>query len=73
MNFLSPHFLADLQRFQHDGLSTGRYSVNYGQESSEFTILVKHIPATTNRLAIIEFAEQFGTLAIEPHITQTSG
>jgi hypothetical protein len=39
----------------------------------EYTITVKHIPAIVSRHAIIDFASQFGTLVVEPQITQTTG
>mgnify|MGYP002384274548 FL=1 len=39
-------------------------------QSTEYTIIVKNIPANVSREAIIDFASNFGDLAFEPHITQ---
>lgn len=60
------------QRFQHDQSTNGQLPANKFNESPEYTIVVKHIPSTVTRQAILDFASRFGTLAVEPHITQSS-
>lgn len=47
--------------------------MNIRNQSTEYTVLVKNIPANVSRHAIIDFASNFGVLAFEPHITQITG
>ncbi|CAF1104598.1 unnamed protein product [Rotaria magnacalcarata] len=56
-------------RFQYDRPANSTLRPNFGSETAESSVSITHIPAAVSRQTIIAFAEQFGELSMEPHIT----
>ncbi|CAF3973232.1 unnamed protein product [Rotaria magnacalcarata] len=60
-------------RFQYDRPANSTLRPNFGSETAESSVSITHIPAAVSRQTIIAFAEQFGELSMEPHITPSDG